>query len=397
MKAGGMIAVGLVAPRWLGAIAHADMIQGAQGGKIDPNCVLVVCQLSGGNDGLNTVIPYRDPRYRELRPEVGIPEANVLDLAEGLGFHPSLEALRGLYQKGQVAVIQGVGYPNPNRSHFKSMDIWQSASPDNKLKHGWVGRHVDTRVLTGNSNPVYAIGLSTERPLALRAEAAAIPCFASLADIQSMVGNPDAEHLLRQIQGASSADEKVVQQANKSALDAMAELQSKLSQHEPKQDYGKDKFGTGFRQVAQLVATSPQTRVIYFSAGGFDTHANQPDQHAALLKGFSDGVAAFQREMEALGLDKRVLVMVFSEFGRRAYENASNGTDHGAAGPMFLIGSRVKGGLYGPMPDLNNLENGDLRFGVDFREVYATALDGWLGGDSAKVLGGAFRPLNLLS
>ena len=135
MKAGGMIAVGLVAPRWLGAIAHADMIQGAQGGKIDPNCVLVVCQLSGGNDGLNTVIPYRDPRYRELRPEVGIPEANVLDLAEGLGFHPSLEALRGLYQKGQVAVIQGVGYPNPNRSHFKSMDIWQSASPDNKLKH----------------------------------------------------------------------------------------------------------------------------------------------------------------------------------------------------------------------------------------------------------------------
>src|SRR6185503_18088214 len=155
--------------------------------------------------------------------------------------------------------------------------------------------------------------------------------------------------------------------------------------------------GNGFRQIAHLIATSPQTRVIYFSAGGFDTHARQADSHERLLGGFSNAVSAFQKEMEGLGKDKNVVVLVFSEFGRRCYENASAGTDHGKAGPMFLIGSSVKGGLHGPLPDLANLEDGDLKFSIDFREVYATALDSWMGGDSEVVLGQKFNKIDALT
>jgi uncharacterized protein (DUF1501 family) len=398
-RRGGTIAIGLVAPPWLATIAKADVLRQAKGSKIDPNTVLVVCQLTGGNDGLNTVIPYATQRYYELRPSLAIPEPNVLKINDSLGLHPSLSGLKALYDQKKVAVIQGVGYPKSNRSHFKSMEIWQSASPDGKLKYGWLGRHFDQQSALGPLNPVVALGLSTDKPRALNAQKASIPCFASLTDIQSMVGDPDAERMLRQIQGADAkagTDASVIQQANRAALDAMAVLRDRLAGFTPSQNYGDGPFGRGFKQIAQLVATSPQTRVIYFSSGGFDTHARQTEQHARLLKDFSDGVAAFQAEMEAIGRADKVVVLVFSEFGRRSYENASAGTDHGSAAPMLLIGSRVKGGLYGPMPDLNDLEDGDLKFQIDFRQVYATAVDGWLGGDSQVVLGEAFSHVPVL-
>ncbi|MBL8087361.1 MAG: DUF1501 domain-containing protein [Chthonomonas sp.] len=398
MKSSGMIAVGLVAPSWLSTIARADVVRQSKGGKLDPDCVLVVCQLSGGNDGLNTVVPYANSRYYQLRPTLAVKESDVLKINEQIGFHPALAGLAGLYKSGHVAVIQNVGYPNPNRSHFKSMDIWQSASPEQTLKYGWVGRTTDSLSKTAASNPVLTIGLSTEKPLALQADKASIPCFASLADIQAMVGDPDAERRLREISGVGSSGSagQVVVDANRAALDAMVVLRDQLTKFKPTQTYGKDRFGEGFRQIAQIVATSPQTRVVYFSAGGFDTHANQPDQHANLLQGFGDAIAAFQAEMAAIGKDKKVVVLVFSEFGRRSYENASHGTDHGAAAPMFLVGSRVKGGLYGPMPDLENLADGDLRYSIDFRQVYATALDDWMGADSSAILGKKFDSLGLV-
>ncbi len=399
MKGGGVIAVGLVAPRWLSTIAHADVLRQAKGGKAAKDTVLVVCQLSGGNDGLNTVVPYADAMYRQLRPTLGIPDDKVLKLTESLGFHPALSGLAELYKEGKVAVIQNVGYPRPNRSHFKSMEIWQSASPDSTLKNGWVGRHMDTLAAGGPLNPVVALGLSTEKPLALNAKVASIPCFASLADIQSMVGDPDAERMLRQIQGADAAagsDTRVVQQASETALDAMAVLSKQMQGFTPKQTYGKDAFGQGFQQIAQLVATSPATRVVYFSAGGFDTHARQAESHERLLTGFGGAVHAFQREMESLGKADRVIVLVFSEFGRRSFENASGGTDHGAAAPMFLIGKNVKGGIHGANPNFADLADGDLKFGIDFRQVYAATLDQWMGGDSQLVLGEKFAPLPVL-
>lgn len=398
-RVGGLIAIGITSPRWLSSIARADVIRRAAGGKAPKDTVLVVCQLSGGNDGLNTVVPYANKLYYDLRPQLAIGEDRVLKLTNEVGFHPSMPGLAELFKQGKVAIIQNVGYPRPNRSHFKSMEIWQSASPASDLRHGWIGRHFDQQAMTGPLNPVVALGLSTDKPHALSGKNASIPCFASLTDIQSMVGDPDAERMLRQIQGpdapAGSAA-RVVQQANKAALDAMAQLSKQLSGFTPQETYGNDPFGSGFRQIAHLIATSPQTRVVYFSAGGFDTHARQAESHERLLANFSNGVSAFQKEMEALGKDKNVLVLVFSEFGRRSYENASGGTDHGAAGPMFLIGSSVKGGLHGPLPDLENLQDGDLKFAIDFRDVYATTLDSWMGGDSEVVLGQKFNRVDAL-
>lgn len=396
IKGGTMIAVGLVAPRWLATIAEADVVRQAKGGKAMGDTVLVVCQLSGGNDGLNTVIPYADPLYRSLRPTLGIPDAKILKLNEKLGLHPALAGLGELYKENKVAIVQNVGYPKSNRSHFKSMEIWQSASPEGNLKGGWIGRHFDAEIGHSPLNPVVALGLSTEKPLSLVGQQASIPCFASLADIKNMVGDPDMERMLREIQGkdamAGSAT-RAVQQANRSALDAVSILSKQLDGYTLKQTYANDAFGRGFSQIAQLVATSPATRVVYFSAGGFDTHARQPEQHEKLLKGFGDAVLAFQREMEALGKADKVVVLAFSEFGRRAAENASQGTDHGQAAPMFLIGKRVKGGLHGPIPDLAKLENGDVPFTQDFRGVYAAALDEWMGGDSQVVLGQKYAPV----
>lgn len=396
---GSMIALGLATPKWFANIAHAQFLQGAKGRKLPKDTVLVVCQLSGGNDGLNTVIPYANSLYYKARPTIGISDNKVLRINEHLGLHPALSGMKQLFEEKKVAIIQGVGYPKPNRSHFKSMDIWQSASPDGKVRQGWLGRHFDHQMLTGPTNPVVALGLSTEKPLALTGQKVSIPCFASLVDIQSMVGDPDVEKMLRQIQGVDASigsPARVVQQANKSALDAMTVLSKQLETFTPKQKYGNDTFGKGFSQIAQIVAVSSQTRVVYFSAGGFDTHARQAEQHDKLLGGLGNALLAFQREMEAIGKADNVVVLVFSEFGRRVAENASAGTDHGAAAPMFLIGNNVQGGIYGPIPNLNDLQDGDLKYAIDFRQVYATTLDKWLGGDSGVVLGEEFPHLSVL-
>jgi uncharacterized protein (DUF1501 family) len=399
LRNGGLLAVGLMAPPWLASIAEADMVRGAQGKKLDPDAVLVVCQLSGGNDGLNTVVPVNSEQYYKMRPTLGIPKDQALGFADGLAFHPAMAGMHELYKKGQVAVIQNVGYPNPNRSHFRSMDIWQSASPDDKMKHGWLGRHFDISMKDGKLDPVAAIGLSTEKPRALSATQASIPCFASLADIQNMVGDADMEKLLRDVQGTMAAEgttARAIQQANISALDAVSALNTKLKGYTPTGTYGDDAFGRGFKQITQLIAVSPQTRVIYFSVGGFDTHARQADAHKALMTGFSGGIKAFMDEMAAIGKADKVVVLVFSEFGRRTYENGSAGTDHGSAAPMFLVGSRVKGGVYGPNPDLADLQDGDIRHKIDFRQVYATALDDWMGSDSKMVLGSSFERIAAL-
>ncbi|WP_025225309.1 DUF1501 domain-containing protein [Fimbriimonas ginsengisoli] len=393
IKGGTMIAVGLVAPRWLSTIAQADMIRVGQGGKATGDTVLVVCQLSGGNDGLNTVVPYANKAYYTLRPTLGLTEDKILKLNESQGLHPGLKGLHELFQQGKVAIINNVGYPKANRSHFKSMEIWQSASPEGTMKGGWIGRHFDEQLRHGPLNPVVGLGLSTDKPLALNAQSASIPCFASLADLKNMVGDPDTERMLREIQGMDAMQgtaTHAVQQASKSALDVISILQKQLGGYTPKETYGNDAFGMGFKQIAQLIATSPQTRVVYFSAGGFDTHARQPDTHAKLLTGFGDAINSFQKELEAVGKADKVVTVVFSEFGRRAAENASQGTDHGQAAPMFLIGSKVKGGIHGPVPDLQALADGDVMFTQDFRGVYAATLDQWMGGDSEIVLGQKF-------
>ena len=395
LKGGSLIAVGLVAPRWLSSIAEADMVRARRGEKPLGDTILVVCQFSGGNDGLNCVIPYADAKYRSLRPTIGISEDKVLKLNEHMGLHPNLAPIQTLYKEGKVAIIQGVGYPHPNRSHFESMKIWQSASPELKFTDGWIGRHLDQELKLGPLNPVVAVGLTNEQPLALRGENVSVPCFASLQDVNALVGNAETQELLRKVQGNANhltTEEQVVRNATDSALNAMDILSKQIGGYTPKQTYGTDQFGQGFKQIGQLIATSPATRVVYFSSGGFDTHANQVATHEKLYSQFSAAVLAFQRELESLGKADKVLLLTFSEFGRRAYENGS-GTDHGKAAPMFLIGSKVKGGFYGPNPDLSNLDQGDVPFSIDFRQMYATALDSWVGGDSETVLGQKFEAM----
>ncbi|MDR3690123.1 MAG: DUF1501 domain-containing protein [Fimbriimonas sp.] len=400
LKNGGMIAVGLVAPRWLSSIAEADVLRQAKGGKPASDTILVVCQWSGGNDGLNTVVPYANKAYYSLRPMIGIQEPKVLKLNSEMGLNPGLSGLADLFQQGKVAIIQNVGYPQPNRSHFKSMEIWQSASPESTMKYGWLGRHFDAEMKHHPLNPVVALGLSTEQPLALAGENASIPCFASLADLRNMIGDADSEKMLREIQGMDAPNgtaTRAVQNASRSALDAVSILQKQLATYKSQSTYANDAFGNGFKQIAQLIATSPQTRVVYFQAGGFDTHARQVEGHQKLLTGFGNAVNTFQKEMEAIGKADKVVTLVFSEFGRRAQENASLGTDHGAAAPMFLIGSKVKGGFHGPNPDLDNLFQGDVKYTQDFREVYAATLDTWMGGDSETVLGQRFSPVDVFA
>lgn len=394
-----MIAVGLTAPRWLASIAKADLIRAAKGERPMGDKIFVVCQFSGGNDGLNMVVPYADSNYYKLRPTLAHPQDKVLKLNEQMGLHPAMAGMQELYKEGKVAIIQNVGYPQPNRSHFESMRIWQSASPERTLAGGWIGRTLDERFKLGPLNPVFALGFSNEQPLALQGEDVSVPCFASLQDASSLAGDAQTMELLRQMQAASkgsSPRQDLVRKAADSALDAVQILSETVSKYQPKQTYGTDEFGKGFKQIAQLIAASPATRIIYFEAGGFDTHANQLKTQETLLGNFAAAMLAFQKELEGLGLADKVITMTFSEFGRRAYENGS-GTDHGKAAPMFVVGSKIKGGFYGNNPDLANLDAGDVGYKVDFRQMYSTMLDQWVGGDSELVLGHKFDHVNVFA
>jgi uncharacterized protein (DUF1501 family) len=398
LRKSAIIAIGAAAPPWLASIAKADVVKMATGRKIDPDNILVVCQLSGGNDGLNTVVPYANSAYYAARPVLALKEEEVIKIDAEFGLHPTMSGFKSLYDEKKVAIIQSVGYPNPDRSHFKSMEIWQTANPDGREQYGWLGKYLDNQIQSGSTNPVMALGLSRTKPDALKAKVASVPCFASLADIKAFVGDPDAERMLREVQGMDaygSADAEAVRKANLTALDAMAELNKALDSYTPKMPYGNDQFGQGFRQIAHLIATSPKTRVIYFAAGGFDTHSQQAAAHSRLVQDFSNALKAFMDEMKALGKDGKVSVLVFSEFGRRVRENASAGTDHGAGAPMFIIGGKVKGGMYGEKPDLVNLDRGDVPWRVDFRQVYSTVMDQWMGGDSETMFGKKFSHVNI--
>ncbi len=393
-NSGALIAVGLMAPPWLAQIARADIRKAAAGAKGSDH-ILVVCQFSGGNDGLNTVIPYAQKQYYAARPTLAIPESKLIAINEEIGLHPSLAGVKSLWDDKQVAIVNGVGYPHPNRSHFRSMEIWQTANPDASEQYGWLGKYLDGEYEAKNPNPVMAVAFGRERFVSLAAKNASVPTFASLADIKAMVGDPDADKALREIQGMDSKDAHTqqVRKATNSALDAMAELSRNLDKYQSTAKYDANPFAEGFKQIAHLIAISPRTRVIYFSAGGFDTHSRQAETQEKLLKYFGDGLNTFMGELQTMNKADKVTVMVFSEFGRRLGENASAGTDHGAAAPMFVVGGSVKGGLYGKYPDLGDLERGDLKYNTDFRTVYQTVLSSWMGAEADSLLGKDFGTL----
>ena len=391
--AGSFLAVGLAAPGWLGSLARSGYAQVVAGKAADARR-LVVVQLSGGNDGLNTVVPIADGAYHSARPTLALAETGVLPLDGLLALHPALAGLKQVYEAGQAAIVSGVGYPNPERSHFRSMDIWHQGDPAATRGTGWLGRWLDALAASGKAVPLTGINLGSAQIPALRGKTHTVPTIASLADAQRLVGSEDSERTLRALQAVESGDGAAlagVAQETTTALNALDALNAQLGAYAPSGEYPDTQFGNGFKQIAHLLGACPETRLVYFARGGFDTHANQADEHAALLGEFGGALVVFMAELAHAGLAGSTAVLVFSEFGRRVAENGSAGTDHGAAGPVLLLGGSVRAGLHGEYPSLADLERGDLKHTLDFRAVYADVLGGWLGADSEAILGGKFK------
>lgn len=387
------IAVGIAAPGWLARLATADAQMHRKGQRVPNDRILVVVQLSGGNDGLNTVIPYTQTLYRQMRPTLAIPESEVVPLNERIGLHPAFAKAKPLIETGQFAIIQGVGYPNPNRSHFRSMEIWQTANPDKVDGTGWLGRYLDTLPESAR-NPLIGIALGRENPVAMNGQKVSVPCVASLEDFKSLAG--EQTEALRAVYAIQEQKTAPVRTATLKALDAAEMIRAKLGQYRSAVEYPRTPFAQALQQIAQLIAANTGTRVFYCSTGGFDTHAQQARTHATLLQNVAEGLSAFWADLQAMGKADKVLVLAFSEFGRRVAENGSAGTDHGAAAPMFAIGKKIQAGLLGEHPPLNDLQDGDLRYHTDFRSVYAAALEDWLDTDSQAVLGGRFNRVSLI-
>ena len=370
--------------------------------------VLVVLQLDGGNDGLNTVVPYRDDDYRKLRPGLRLDDKDVRKVDDRVGLHPELGGFSTLLESGRLAIVQGVGYPNPNRSHFESMATWQSAriAPGDDAI-GWLARALDARPgLAEGDAPALHVDDSA-CPLALEGGQARVPSLVDLDQFRRRLGAAGApadpghrealDRLARQRLGEPGSLLEFVERSATITYTSSARLQAAALDGPSSRGY-PEYFGLARRLklIARLIKAGLTTTIYYAQVGGFDTHANQVESHGRLLREVGDSLRAFLDDLKVAGEADRVLVLAFSEFGRRPVENASGGTDHGTSGPVFLLGDRVKAGLHGTHPDLSRLEDGDPRHTVDFRRVYASVLDHWLGTPPLPILGEGFEPLPLI-
>ena len=371
--------------------------------------ILVVVQLGGGNDGLNTVVPFGAREYYNARPQLGLGEKDILRLTEsnqGIGLHPALGPIKDLYDHGKVSLLQGVGYPNPNRSHFKSMDIWQTANPEGDGQGtGWIGRYFDN-TCAGEPDPNLCISIGDQAPLAMQGRKVQPIAFEDerLFRWTGRELHPDLGSAYDQINRAgvvAGVDEKTPAAfLMRTALDAQVSS-DRIREATGKPGYNgypRSRLGNSLKLVAQMIRADMPTRVYYSDMGGFDTHAGQLGRHNNLLTQFAQAIGAFHADLTEANLADRVLIVTFSEFGRRVKQNASGGTDHGTAAPMFVIGDMVEPGVLGKHPSLSKLDNnGDLIYHTDFRQAYASVLDHWMGADSTKVLGQKFDPVSLIA
>lgn len=400
-------ALGLPSSAWGGSIPG-----------VNEDRILVVVQLAGGNDGLNTVVPFSMPEYYRARPGIGVPEGKVLRLgkASEVGLHPALAGVKDLYDEGLVGIVQGVGYPNPNRSHFKSMDIWHTADTTG-TGEGWLGRFFDSECCgfgKGESGRVESpapspqpqgggggIAIGREAPLALQGVKVKPVAFES-ADLFRWTGTNagpgvgDAYAAIARQEAAGLDPDSNAAFLHRTALDAQVSSETirKAVATAPRVPYPGGDLSRQLQMVASMIAAGLKTRVYYVTMGGFDTHAGQGGEngrHATLLQQFGGALRAFYRDLKAQGNDGRVLTMSFSEFGRRVSQNASQGTDHGTAAPLMVFGPMVKPGVLTDHPSLKDLDSGDLKFTHDFRGVYTSVLSDWLSADARKILDGQFR------
>jgi uncharacterized protein (DUF1501 family) len=405
----------------LDAMAADSAIQTATG---KDGSILIVLQLAGGNDGMNTVIPYADDAYFKARPVIGIPKNTVIPLTDYVGLNPKLIGLKGLYDQGHLSILQGVGYPNPNRSHFRSTEIWQTASDADKVEpYGWLGRYFDS--CCKGADPTVGVAIGNQVPQSF---ASAEPTGVSFSrpdqyrwvsgdpggssqDVYREMNEPEMDPAALDANDGGSVDslagasapsrhgESNLEFLQRTALDAQMSSDKILSiakKFPASVSYPRTGLGDSLSLVGRMIAGGLATRVYYVSQGGYDTHTNQVATHTRLMGELNDALVAFAQDMTAQGNFGRVMLMTFSEFGRRVTQNASNGTDHGAAAPMFVMGGGVKPGLFGKYPSLSALNAGDLAYNVDFRGVYATILDRWLRAPSKEVLGRQFPLMNLV-
>jgi uncharacterized protein (DUF1501 family) len=376
--------------------ASAVTVPGSIGGR-----TLVVVNLQGGNDGLNTLVPYGDPSYYRVRPTINVPVAEVLRIDSAIGLNPNLAGLKSLYDQQRVAILQGVHYPNPNLSHFRSTEIWQTAAPEEIIDTGWAGRYLDSAGLP-KSNLFKGLAIGPILPKVLVSESTDVPTVEGFR-VGGFRGSRDEQSHADQILNGSgnkypfqSPYLQLVQEIEHDANASSTELPHLVAGYKPAIDYPKTPFAQGLNLAAAVIGSGVGTKVIYISLGSFDTHAAQRGTQDRLLQQFGDGLKAFYDDLAAHQLDGEVMTMTFSEFGRRVEENANRGTDHGTAAPMFIIGGGVRGGIYGDHPSLTDLDFGNLKWHTDFRSVYATLLQSWLGVAPTPVLGGSFETLSFV-
>jgi uncharacterized protein (DUF1501 family) len=389
--------------------------------------ILVVLQMAGGNDGINTVVPYTNDFYHNARPRIGLSADKVLDLNGEIGFHGSMTGFKDLYDSGNLAVVQGVGYPNPNRSHFRSTEIWQTASDADKIEqYGWIGRYFDNAC--AGCDPTVGVTIGNQMPEAFFAKKPTGVCLNNPQNYRFVLGEhpkpgqmdltEESYKKLNELD-ANGADENsggsigmlaagmpmqggsAIDYIQRTALDAQVssdEIRNISSRVQNQAVYPTSQLGNSLKLVAKLIGGGLPTRIYYVSQGGYDTHVNQVPTQQRLLKDLGDSTKSFVADLKAQGNMQRVLVMTFSEFGRRVTENANGGTDHGAAAPLFIVGNKVTAGLLGQYPSLAtpDLFEGDIKYTVDFRSVYAAVLENWLKTPSAPILGRQFQPLQLV-
>jgi len=369
--------------------------------------VLVVVELAGGNDGLNTVVPYTDPLYAgTYRRTIGVPASAVLDLNGTLGFNPVMTGLKSLWDAGRVAVVEGVSYPNPNLSHFTSRDIWHTADPQLAQHKGWLGRYADL-ALAETSNPLTGCAVSQSLPRTLLADKVVFPSFTSLSAYTYATdgANPsDANNQVNAFVAQNSLEHEIetdgaaVGRIGRDAASSSATLLRVASSYVARATYPNNSLASALKLCAEVIVGNVGTQILYVTYGGFDNHSAQKTAHDNLLAGVSDSIKAFFDDLDAQGKSHDVLLMTWSEFGRRVAENASAGTDHGTAGVHFVVGNAAVKGIYGPPPALNALDpNGNLRWQIDFRSYYGTVLRGWLKADADAVLGKGFADLGCVN
>jgi uncharacterized protein (DUF1501 family) len=398
LQGSSLLAFGSMAPQFLVNTARA-----AEAGK---ETILVVIEMTGGNDGLNTVIPYADDLYHKARPTLAFKKDQVVRVDDHVGLHPGLRGLELLLQAGQVAPVLGVGVPNPNRSHFESMDVWQSADPERKRTTGWLARSATDLQSQGGGIPVMQVG-PEKLPLALRGAPSGVASINGQHPFSIKLDSGDEDErktrrgLLEELAKSDVPPPEggmlqFVRRRQLETYTTVDRLQEVLKGVAPDGRFPGTALAQKLQLVGQLIVKGLGARVFYVALDGFDTHSNQGPTHQKLLEELGTSVAALFATLKQAGHDQRVLVMTFSEFGRRVQENGSKGTDHGAGSCLLVAGPAVKGGAVGKHPSLKELDQGDLQHHTDFRRVYATLLDGWLRCDSKAVLGETFEHVPLL-